>query len=133
MLSLAHCRRVARAVQRRLKQVGKLSDDELLSRARALQWQARGGTPLKSLLVDVYALAVEATTRETGKTHYPVQIMGGVALFEGGIAEMQTGEGKTLTAVLPASLRAMAGKPVRDGRAPGGPPRPLGHRPSDAG
>jgi preprotein translocase subunit SecA len=110
MLSLAHCRRVAGAVQRRMKSVRKLSDEDLLSRSRDLQWQARGGTPLRSLLVDVYALAIEATTRETSKTHYPVQIMGGVALFEGGIAEMQTGEGKTLTAVLPASLRAMAGK-----------------------
>ena len=109
MLSLAHCRRVAGAVRKRIASVERLSDDELLHEAQRLQWEARGGTSLRKLMVDVYALAVSATTRETGKTHYPVQIMGAAALFEGGIAEMQTGEGKTLTAVLPAALRAMAG------------------------
>jgi preprotein translocase subunit SecA len=90
--------------------VSGLSDGALLSRARELQWQARGGTPLARLLPEVYALAREATQRELAMSHYPVQIMGGVALFEGGIAEMQTGEGKTLTAVLPVALRAFVGK-----------------------
>ncbi|MGD9855446.1 MAG: translocase [Planctomycetaceae bacterium] len=110
MISLAHCRHVTRRVRRRARRVAALSDGEILSESRRLQWEARGGAPLNRLLPDVYALAVESTTRELGMTHYPVQIMGGVALFEGGIAEMQTGEGKTLTAVLPAALRAFAGK-----------------------
>jgi preprotein translocase subunit SecA len=51
----------------------------------------------------------EASRRTTGKLHYPVQIMGGIAMFEGHIAEMQTGEGKTLTATLPTFLRALTG------------------------
>jgi len=55
-------------------------------------------------------LVREASRRTTGMSHFAVQIMGGIALFEGGIAEMQTGEGKTLTAVLPAFLRALPGK-----------------------
>ncbi|MCA9028529.1 MAG: translocase [Planctomycetaceae bacterium] len=110
MFSLAHCRRVTRQVRSRAKRTSRLSDGEMLSEAHRLQWEARGGTPLKRLLPDVFSLVVEAATRELGMTHYPVQIMGGVALFEGGIAEMQTGEGKTLTATLPVSLRAFAGK-----------------------
>ncbi len=110
MIALAHCRRVMQQVRRRAEQVAALTDGEMLSESHRLQWEARGGTPLKTLLPDVFALAVEAATRELGMTHYPVQIIGGVALFEGGIAEMQTGEGKTLTAVLPAALRAFAGK-----------------------
>ncbi|MBX3438672.1 MAG: translocase [Planctomycetaceae bacterium] len=110
MISLAYCRHVTRQVLSRSKRMAALSDGELHSEGRRLQWEARGGTALKRLLPDVFALAIEASTRELGMTHYPVQIMGGVALFEGGIAEMQTGEGKTLTAVLPTALRAFAGK-----------------------
>jgi preprotein translocase subunit SecA len=86
MISLAHCRRVMHQVRRRAKRVAALSDGEILSESHRLQWEARGGTPLKRLLPDVYALAVESATRELAMTPYPVQIMGGVALFEGGIA-----------------------------------------------
>ncbi len=75
-----------------------------------LRWQARSGQPLKSLLPETFALGIEASRRILGKTHYPVQVMGGLAIIEGCVAEMQTGEGKTLTAVLPALLRALPGR-----------------------
>jgi len=75
-----------------------------------LRWQARSGHSLKSLLPETFALGIEASRRILGKTHYPVQIMGGLAIIEGCVAEMQTGEGKTLTAVLPALLRALPGR-----------------------
>lgn len=86
------------------------SDEELLMQGRDIRWRAKTGIPLKHLLEETYALGVEASRRTLGMEHYPVQIMGGIALFEGGIAEMQTGEGKTLTATLPAVLRALPGK-----------------------
>ena len=89
-----------------------LSADELQQRIRNAAWQAKSGVPLAQLCPEVYPLAIEATRRVTGKTHYSVQVMGALALFEGQIAEMQTGEGKTLTAVLPVTLRALVGRGV---------------------
>ncbi|MDA1165102.1 MAG: translocase [Planctomycetota bacterium] len=86
------------------------SDEELLNEARDVRWRAKTGVPLKSLLVEVFAMGIEASRRKLGMEHYPVQIMGGIAIFEGGIAELQTGEGKTLTATLPTILRALPGK-----------------------
>ncbi|MEX1228593.1 MAG: translocase [Planctomycetaceae bacterium] len=90
----------------RLQSVG---DDELLLKSRDLQWRAKTGVPLKWLMPEAYMLVREASRRTLGMTHYPVQIMGGIGLFEGGMIEMQTGEGKTLTALLPAYLRALPG------------------------
>lgn len=98
-----------------LEQAGELesiSDAEFAEKARELKWRARSGQPLSTVLNDVYALTVEASRRTLGKKHYPVQVMGAIALFEGHIAEMQTGEGKTLTAVLPVALRALVGRGV---------------------
>jgi preprotein translocase subunit SecA len=85
------------------------TDAELLARAREIRWNAKSGVPLSRLMPDAYALCVESSRRTIGKRHYLVQVMGGIALFEGGVAEMQTGEGKTLTAVLPTYLHALAG------------------------
>ena len=87
-----------------------LTDEELLARARDLRWQAKSGTVLQQLLPDSYALVREAARRTLGQQHYLVQIVGGIGLFEGGLAEMQTGEGKTLTATLPTFLRALPGR-----------------------
>lgn len=87
-----------------------LGDEDLLRHSRELGWRAKSGTPLKKLLPDAFGLVREAARRTIGLEPYPVQLVGGIALFEGGIAEMQTGEGKTLTAVLPIYLRALAGK-----------------------
>jgi preprotein translocase subunit SecA len=72
-----------------------------------------GGTPsLDADIAEVFALVREAARRTLGERHYDVQLMGGLALAKGKIAEMRTGEGKTLTALLPATLRALAGQGV---------------------
>jgi preprotein translocase subunit SecA len=87
-----------------------LTDDRLERYSLELRWRAKSGEPLKNILPEAYALVRESAWRTLKMAHFPVQLMGGIALFEGGIAEMQTGEGKTLTAVLPAYLRALMGK-----------------------
>lgn len=86
------------------------SDEKLLGFARELRWRSKSGTSLKAILPEAYALVREAARRVLGQQHYLVQIMGGIGLFEGGLAEMQTGEGKTLTATLPTFLRALPGR-----------------------
>ena len=101
---------MASSIIEKSDQLQSLTELELLARGRDMAWQAKTGVPLQKLLVDVYALVREASRRTKGLSHYPVQIMGAIALFEGGIAEMQTGEGKTLTAVMPAVLRALTGR-----------------------
>lgn len=88
----------------------RLTDDDLLRKGRELRWRAQAGEALSRLLPEAFALAIEAADRALHKRHYPVQVMGGMALFEGGIAEMQTGEGKTLTATLPAFLYGLVGQ-----------------------
>lgn len=87
-----------------------LSDEELLAMARKVRWEARAGIPLDQLLPEAYALVRESAARTLNMRHFPVQIMGAIAMFEGHIAEMQTGEGKTLTATMPAFLRALPGQ-----------------------
>ena len=110
MLAIRHHRRLA---ERILRDAGKLQDiaaDVLLARSRDLAWRAKSGEPLERLLPHVFALGVEASRRGVGLVHYPVQVEGAIAIFRGRVAEMQTGEGKTLTAVLPVALHAMTGK-----------------------
>jgi preprotein translocase subunit SecA len=107
---LSRWRMSARRIIRRSERLKSLDDAELLRRGRELRWRAATGEPLRSVLVEAYSLVREAARRTSGMSHYPVQIMGGIALFEGNIAEMQTGEGKTLTATCPVFLRALAGK-----------------------
>lgn len=91
-------------------QCTRLSDAELLERSLALRYQAKCGEPLDGLLPQAFALVREAARRTIGLTHFEVQLLGGAAIHAGGVAEMQTGEGKTLTATLPLYLHALAGK-----------------------
>lgn len=91
------------------EQFRSLGENELCVQGRDIRWRAKAGIPLTKLMPEAYALVIEASRRTTGMIHYPVQVMGGIGLFEGGIAEMQTGEGKTLTATLPAFLHALQG------------------------
>ncbi len=86
--------------------------DELRDHALALRPQLlrQGFTP--SLVAQAFALAREATSRHAGIRHFPVQILGGLALLEGAFVEMQTGEGKTITALLPAVAVALSGEAV---------------------
>ena len=87
-----------------------LNESELLAHAKDVRWRSNSGTALSVLLPEAYALVRESSRRVLGQTHYVAQIVGGIGLFEGGLAEMQTGEGKTLTATLPAYLRALPGR-----------------------
>ncbi|MFZ5757813.1 MAG: preprotein translocase subunit SecA [Pseudomonadota bacterium] len=89
-----------------------LSDEQL--RARTADFRARlaGGATLESLMPEAFAAVREAARRTIGLRHHDVQLIGGVVLHEGRIAEMRTGEGKTLVATLPAYLNALPGKGV---------------------
>lgn len=82
----------------------------LRKRSLALRYRAKSGEKLSALLPEAYALVREAGRRALSMRHYDVQMVGGICLFEGCIAEMQTGEGKTLTATLPLYLHSLVGK-----------------------
>ena len=88
----------------------KLSDGELTAMTDKLRARYAGGTSLDDLLPEAFATVREATTRLTGKRHFRVQLIGGMVLHQGRIAEMRTGEGKTQTAALALYLNALAGK-----------------------
>lgn len=90
----------------------KESDDQLKSRAHRLRLKARQGDSLNSMLVEAFALVREAAKRTVRQRHYDVQLVGGMAIHFRCIAEMETGEGKTLVATLPAFLNALQGKGV---------------------
>ncbi len=85
-------------------------DAALRKRSLALRYRAMAGEKLAILLPEAYALVRESGRRSLGMRHYDVQMVGGISLFEGCIAEMQTGEGKTLTATLPLYLYSLLGK-----------------------
>ena len=85
-------------------------DGDLRRRSLSLQYRALSGEDLDGLLVEAYALMREASRRTLDMRHFDVQLLGGIAMYHGCIAEMQTGEGKTLTATLLLYLMALAGK-----------------------
>lgn len=87
-----------------------LRDDEFVSRMNTYRQRHENGEALDSLLPEVFALTREASARATGMRHYDVQMIGGISLHQGKIAEMKTGEGKTLVATLPLALNALSGK-----------------------
>src|SRR5215203_3178858 len=89
-----------------------LDDDELRAQADALRERARNGEPLEDLLAETFAVVRETSRRTMGMRHFDVQMIGGMVLHAGSIAEMKTGEGKTLTATLAVALNALAGKGV---------------------
>ena len=90
----------------------KLSDEELRAKTDEFKKRLSEGETLDDLLVEAYAVVREAATRVLGVRHYRVQLIGGVILHQGRIAEMKTGEGKTLVSTLPAYLNALEGKGV---------------------
>ena len=89
-----------------------LSDDALAHRTIEFRERLAAGADLDDLLVEAFATVREAARREIGQRHYDVQLMGGAALHFGWVAEMRTGEGKTLVSTLPVYLNALAGKGV---------------------
>lgn len=86
------------------------SDSDLLTLGRSLKYRVRCGTPFQELIPEAYALIREVTRRSLGMAHYDVQLLGGILLLDRCVAEMETGEGKTLTAALPLYLQALHGK-----------------------
>ncbi|MDX6655423.1 MAG: preprotein translocase subunit SecA, partial [Solirubrobacteraceae bacterium] len=88
------------------------SDDELRERVVAMRERAANGESLEDLLPETFAVVRETGKRTMGMRHFDVQLIGGMAIHGGNIAEMKTGEGKTLTATLPVVLNALAGKGV---------------------
>jgi preprotein translocase subunit SecA len=89
-----------------------LSDADLRARTGAFRERLERGEPLDDLLPEAFATVREAAKRTLGQRHYDVQVLGGVVLHRGDIAEMKTGEGKTLVATLPAYLNALTGRGV---------------------
>jgi len=89
-----------------------LSDDELRMMTQTFRDRIEGGESSKKILPEAFAVAREASKRVLGQRQYDVQLTGGMILHEGGIAEMRTGEGKTLVAVAPVYLNALSGKGV---------------------
>ncbi|MFZ9406518.1 MAG: preprotein translocase subunit SecA [Burkholderiaceae bacterium] len=89
-----------------------LSDEQLSARTAELRTRAAAGTSLDELLPEAFAVCREASRRVLGMRHFDVQLIGGMAMHYGKIAEMRTGEGKTLMATLPAYLNALSGQGV---------------------
>ncbi len=93
-------------------QVEALSNDELRAMSEEFRERLAGGEDLDDILPEVFACVREAARRHLGQRHFDVQIIGGIVLHQGKIAEMKTGEGKTLVATLPVSLNALTGDGV---------------------
>ncbi|MBV7391117.1 accessory Sec system translocase SecA2 [Enterococcus alishanensis] len=102
-------RRIARKVQQLADKYANYSDEELKSQTVKFRQQLAKGKKLEHLLVEAFAVVVEADRRVVGLKPYFVQIIGGIALFYGNVAEMKTGEGKTLAATMPLYLRGLTG------------------------
>ena len=89
-----------------------MTDEELQAMTPALKERLKNGETLDDILFDAFATAREAAYRVLNMRHYKVQIIGGICLHQGRVAEMKTGEGKTLVATLPSYLNALSGKGV---------------------
>ena len=90
----------------------KLSDDELKAKTDEFKNRLKNGETLDDILPEAFAVCREASWRTLGMKHYRVQLIGGMVLHQGRIAEMKTGEGKTLVATLPLYLNALTGEGV---------------------
>ncbi|MBN1359095.1 MAG: accessory Sec system translocase SecA2 [Sedimentisphaerales bacterium] len=105
-------RKLFAQIEMRADEFGRFSDTRLRRLSAELIAQARTGVALDDLLAEAYALAREVSSRVLGMRHFDVQVLGGIAMHQGKLVEMQTGEGKTLAAVLPAYLNALTGQGV---------------------
>src|SRR5690606_31507712 len=93
-------------------EISALSDDDLRAQTDKFKARLAAGESLDDLLPEAFATVREAAKRVLGQRHYDVQMFGGIVLHRGEIAEMRTGEGKTLVATLPCYLNALTGKGV---------------------
>ncbi|KAJ0250090.1 Protein translocase subunit SECA1 [Hirschfeldia incana] len=103
---------IVASVNRLENEISSLSDSDLRGRTDALKQRAQQGESMDSLLPEAFAVVREASKRVLGLRPFDVQLIGGMVLHKGEIAEMRTGEGKTLVAILPAYLNALSGKGV---------------------
>ncbi len=110
--TLRRLKGIADAVNDLEDEIKKLTDAELRQETDTFRARLAGGEEVDDLWIEAFAVAREAAWRTLGQRHFDVQVMGGAALHLGNIAEMKTGEGKTLTCVLPAYLNALGGKGV---------------------
>lgn len=110
--NLKKLEKIAKLVEDKAEFYKNKTDEELKQTTQILKERLKNGETLNDLLPDAFALVREASERVLGMRHFHVQILGGIALFQGRVAEMKTGEGKTLVAVLPAYLQALEGKGV---------------------
>ena len=104
--------KIAQLVEDKEKVYAPMSDSELASQTAVLKQRYANGETLEDLLPDAYAVCREASKRVLKQRHFHVQILGGIALHQGRICQMATGEGKTLTETLPAYLNALTGQGV---------------------
>ena len=104
--------KIVKAINALEPELEKLSDDELKAKTDQFKSRLRANETLDQLLPEVFAVVREASRRTLGMRHFDVQLIGGMSLHDGKIAEMRTGEGKTLVATLPAYLNALAGNGV---------------------
>jgi len=109
---LKHYQQIAQLVATYEPELEDLSDAELAARTAEFRERLGNGEPLDDLLPEAFAAVREASRRTIGKRHFDVQVMGAAALHAGNIAEMKTGEGKTLTSTMPAYLNALGGEGV---------------------
>ena len=110
--SLKKLDKMANEVERLEPKYKAMTDSELQSQTEVLKGRLKNGETLDDILYDAFAALREASSRVLGMRHFHVQIIGGICLFQGRIAEMKTGEGKTLVATLPAYLEALSGRGV---------------------
>ena len=92
--------------------IKKISDKEFPQKTKEFKLKIKNGTKIEDLIPEAYACVREASRRVLGERHYDVQLMGGIVLHQGKIAEMKTGEGKTLVSTLPVYLNSLIGKGV---------------------
>jgi len=103
---------IVKKIESYREEMGKLTDDELRAKTAEFKKRVSEGTSLDEILPEAYAVVREGAKRVLSQEHYRVQLIGGIILHQGRIAEMRTGEGKTQTALLPAYLNALEGKGV---------------------
>ena len=104
--------KIAQEVNKFESEITTLDDNALRNKTNLFKERYENGESLDSILPEAFAVVREAAKRTLGQRHYDVQLMGGAALHRGNIAEMKTGEGKTLVSTLPAYLNALTGKGV---------------------
>ena len=109
---LRKCMKIADQIEAKSDEYKKLSDKELKGKTKEFRDRLEKGETLEDIVVDAYATVREAADRVIGERPFYTQLLGGLAIHYGNIAEMKTGEGKTLTSVMPAYLNALPGEGV---------------------